>query len=619
MGFIFLLIFFSLSEAKINKLREFRIFEKFRGKLENWISYRPSTFLTFDKKLFTIKTDIEKETSYIVSLSLLNKEKLKIIHGFKLPTPVSLTNCDNKMIAVGGPNLKQIFIFDTAGKLIDEFLLDFSSLPTMAKIMNETLLIVSGKSFEYGIEIYNLKNGNLIRKIFKIPSYIKNLIKKGLNHLGFQVGFDITPQGNLIVTTSVDPYIYEYDIFGKLLFIYKDYPENYIPLKKVPPLDIKEEIKKEQNTKKIVKEEFEKWIKLWTVKGVPMVFNKNYFLIQRNWYPPYYLDFYSISERKYIGSIKTNYVLLYAMPYENLFYLVESAEESLLTIGEYEMEIESKEAILKIEDDINSTFSSILKEGILNILMIATPFDCGFYELLKEVRGLKNIDYNFLILISHDNFLALSKYCSRLEKNLNQKVIPVLNLASYLRKKGIIHTTPALLIFDKNKKFITNYDLYSQTPFKKFLSSLYKTKTELKVEENKIKKKKILFLCDRNLLSFIAQQEFKNLIKEEYETYSAGIFPVDKLDENLIQIFNEIGINPNEYQPRELKEFLKEDIDYLIILTENAKREVEKLDLKYNTLIYHPFFIPSSENKEDYLAIKNKIKEWLFKTFNLIE
>lgn len=470
MKFIFLLIFFNLTEIKVNKLKEFRIFEKFREGLENWVSYRPSTFLTADKKLFTIKTDIEKETSYIISLSLLNNEKYKVIYGFKLPTPVSLTNWDNKIIAVGGPNLKQIFILDTTGKLIEEFLLDFSSLPIMAKIMNETLLIVSSRSLEYGIEIYNLKNGNLIRKIFEIPSHIKNLIKKGLNHLGFQVSFDITPQGNLIITTSVEPYIYEYDIFGKLLFIYKDYPENYIPLKKVLPLEIKE------NDKTKLKEKFEKWIKLWTIKGVPMVFNKNYFLIQRNWYPPYYLDFYSISERKYIGSIKTNYVLLYAMPYENLFYLVESVEESLLTIGEYEVKRESKEIDLKIEDDINSTFSPILKEGMLNILMIATPFDCGFYELVKEVKSLRNINYNFLIIISHNNLSALSKYCSRLEKNLNQKVIPVLNLAPYLRKKGVISTTPALLIFDKDKKFITNYELYSQTSLKELLSSLYKTK-----------------------------------------------------------------------------------------------------------------------------------------------
>ncbi|MCS7250710.1 MAG: hypothetical protein NZ608_07320 [candidate division WOR-3 bacterium] len=134
-----------------------------------------------------------------------------------------------------------------------------------------------------------------------------------------------------------------------------------------------------------------------------------------------------------------------------------------------------------------------------------------------------------------------------------------------------------------------------------------------------MKKRKILFLCNRNLLSFIAQQELKNMVKEEYEIYTAGIWSLYKLDEKLIRIFNAMGINWNEYQPRELKEFLQENIDYLIILTEKAKKEIEKFNLKYKTLLYHPFSIPILENKEDYLAIKNKIREWLLETFKLIK
>ncbi|MCS7250709.1 MAG: hypothetical protein NZ608_07315 [candidate division WOR-3 bacterium] len=479
MGFLIFLITINVTELKIDKLREFRIFGRFRKNLENWVSYRPSNYVTQDKKLITLQ--IEKETIQIISIPLFNNKEHKIIGSFQRPNIFSLSGFDNRIIALGGHNLKQIFVFDTLGNMIEEFLLDFHTLPTMAKIINETLLIVSGRSLDYGIELYNLKSGDLIRKFFKIPSKVKDLIKRGRNSIIFQVGFDITPKGNLIVSTSVEPYIYEYDIYGKLLFIYKEYPQNYISLKEVSPFDIDEK----EEFKDKIKEKLERWIKSWTIKGVPMMFNKNYFLIQRNWYPPYYIDFYSISERKYIGSIKTDYVLLYAMPNQNLFYLVETVKESLLIIGEYEIKIDNKDLNLKFEDDINITFLPILKEGVLNLLMVATPFDCGFYNLLEEVKSLKNINYNFLILVSHNNLKALSKYCFRLEKNLNQKVIPVLNLVHYLRKKEIIQATPVLLIFDENRKFVTKYDFYSKASLKEFLSFLHKPILKLKSQEMK--------------------------------------------------------------------------------------------------------------------------------------
>lgn len=263
----------------------------------------------------------------------------------KICVSISLNDGD-KIIATD--ILRRINIYDDKLKFLRSFIIPgYDFAPERSQILNDTILICSGrllikerkssgifvyKEKEYdGVAIYNMNNGKLLSHFLKTSGDdIERVYKKGASVYLYHF-FTLLPNGNILCNRTTDHKIYEYDISGNLIYKYEEIPQHFVSIDKAEP--ISDKILSSRDSVSTLKRH--RWLGTWSRSGCPSLFGEDIFIVPRRLMPPFYIDFYSLKKRKYLGFSNTgDKRFLFS---DSLYiYLYENFKDSILTIGKYE-------------------------------------------------------------------------------------------------------------------------------------------------------------------------------------------------------------------------------------------------------------------------------------------
>lgn len=134
--------------------------------------------------------------------------------------------------------------------------------------------------------------------------------------------------------------------------------------------------------------------------------------------------------------------------------------------------------------------------------------------------------------------------------------------------------------------------------------------------------KRVLFLCTGNSArSQMAEGLLRHLGGDRFEVFSAGVNPTE-VNPLAIKVMSEMGIDISKQQSKSIKEFLGQQIDYVITVCDNAKQTCPVFPGRYEKIhwkLEDPAEVQGSEEdktkffREIRNEIDNKIKEFLMK------
>ncbi|MBN1314192.1 MAG: arsenate reductase ArsC [Anaerolineales bacterium] len=91
------------------------------------------------------------------------------------------------------------------------------------------------------------------------------------------------------------------------------------------------------------------------------------------------------------------------------------------------------------------------------------------------------------------------------------------------------------------------------------------------MENSKVEKKKVLFLCTGNSCrSQMAEGLVNHFLPHEWIAYSAGTQPADQVHTLAILVMSELGIDITNSDPKNVSEFRDVDFDLVITLCDDA-------------------------------------------------
>ena len=82
---------------------------------------------------------------------------------------------------------------------------------------------------------------------------------------------------------------------------------------------------------------------------------------------------------------------------------------------------------------------------------------------------------------------------------------------------------------------------------------------------------RILILCTGNSCRSQMAEGFVKKLRPDWEVYSAGTNPSDKVHPNAIDVMQEKGIDLNPYKPKTVDLFLHLPFDYVITVCDHAR------------------------------------------------
>lgn len=135
-----------------------------------------------------------------------------------------------------------------------------------------------------------------------------------------------------------------------------------------------------------------------------------------------------------------------------------------------------------------------------------------------------------------------------------------------------------------------------------------------------MKKEKVLFICTNNSArSQMAEGLLRALYGDQYEVYSAGTHPTG-VNPYAIKVMSEIGIDISNHKSKSIEEFFGMEIDYVVTVCDKAKETCPYFPggKKY---LHQSFEDPANyegseeEKLEAFRKVRDKIKEWIIKTF----
>ncbi len=90
---------------------------------------------------------------------------------------------------------------------------------------------------------------------------------------------------------------------------------------------------------------------------------------------------------------------------------------------------------------------------------------------------------------------------------------------------------------------------------------------------NMMSKKKVLFLCTGNSCrSQMSEGLLRYFAGNEFDVYSAGTEPAPQVNPLAIEVMKEIGIDISNQNPKHVREFLNQKIDFVITTCNNARK-----------------------------------------------
>ncbi len=363
-------------------------------------------------------------------------------------------------------------------------------------LKRDSLLVVSytvNSDADKKVAVFDIRTGKLISRFFQMDSPLLSVVKNKNWQDGSKTYIALTPYGTVICSWDADYKIYEYSLNGQLLHVYKDIPPHYKPLSSTPYSYDYENL-----------ERCEKWWGSWSYSYRPFIYKNKYIIVQRRARPPYYLDFYSLDTKKYLGFYKTDKPLLYVD--SNYIYLTDTS----ITVGKYmlfegrvdTLNIDSlpENVVEKLRDESKNTAPSrnentiqldtnsiydfvvtgvngrnlslreILPTDKNHILLFVKVFDCGYVGLIRKALEFckDNRDFDFWIIVTHPYPEELNLLIKG--SQLASMLIPNLNPEN-LKKFGI-NKTPVIIATDKVGKILEKYSPFNGEKEENFFEKL---------------------------------------------------------------------------------------------------------------------------------------------------
>lgn len=136
---------------------------------------------------------------------------------------------------------------------------------------------------------------------------------------------------------------------------------------------------------------------------------------------------------------------------------------------------------------------------------------------------------------------------------------------------------------------------------------------------DKVKKKKILFICTHNSArSQIAEALLNNLYREKCEAHSAGT-EASTVNPYAIEVMAEMGIDISKQRSKSIEEFKDMEFDYVVTVCDHAKQTRPFFPGK--TVIHKSFEDLAEFNRTEaeifskFRKTRNEIKKWIEETF----
>lgn len=124
-------------------------------------------------------------------------------------------------------------------------------------------------------------------------------------------------------------------------------------------------------------------------------------------------------------------------------------------------------------------------------------------------------------------------------------------------------------------------------------------------------KKKILILCTGNSCRSQMAEGFLKSFDPELEVFSAGTNPSSQVHPKAIEVIGEVGIDLSKNYPKHSDQFIKEELDYVITVCDNAKETCPVFLGKVAKKLHIGFEDPADATgtEEEVLAVFRRIRD----------
>jgi arsenate reductase len=127
------------------------------------------------------------------------------------------------------------------------------------------------------------------------------------------------------------------------------------------------------------------------------------------------------------------------------------------------------------------------------------------------------------------------------------------------------------------------------------------------------KRLKVLFLCTHNSCrSQMAEGWARHLLKDRFESYSAGIDPT-RVDPRAIQVMGEAGVDISSHHAKRISEIQDVDFDYVVTVCDQAREQCPYFPARVGVLHVGfddpPFLAGEAKDEREALAIYRRVRD----------
>jgi len=128
---------------------------------------------------------------------------------------------------------------------------------------------------------------------------------------------------------------------------------------------------------------------------------------------------------------------------------------------------------------------------------------------------------------------------------------------------------------------------------------------------------KILILCTGNSCRSQMAEGFIKHFAPEFEVYSAGTKPAERVNPNAIEVMREIGIDISKNYPKDVEQFINESFDYVITVCDNAKETCPIFSGRVGKRIHIGFEDPAEAvgSRDEVLSVFRKVRDEIKESF----
>lgn len=128
---------------------------------------------------------------------------------------------------------------------------------------------------------------------------------------------------------------------------------------------------------------------------------------------------------------------------------------------------------------------------------------------------------------------------------------------------------------------------------------------------------KILILCTGNSCRSQMAEGFLKTFAPNLSIYSAGTNPASAVNPFAIKVMNEIGIDISNQYPKDVRNFLNDEFDYVITVCDNAKETCPIFTGKVKNRLHIGFEDPAEAQgiEEEVLKIYRKVRDQIKDAF----